>query len=365
LGFSNEFLKRGDGWPGLRARYGLPQGEPRGLEHALAYAGLDSGAIDVTELYSTDAEIQHYGLRVLHDDLHHFPNYYAVYLYRKQLVDEAPDVVAAILELEGRIPHAAILEMNSRVRALKTQKPVPPEQVAADFLRENSFFNPNNEGEEAVARPEEESLLALQLRLTRQHLFLVAVSLTLAIMIAVPLGVLAARYPPFGQTILAATGIIQTIPSLALLVLLIPLPFMGIGARPAIVALFLYSLLPIIRNTYTGLTDVPLPLRESAAALGLSSFAQLRLIELPLAMRSILAGIKTSAVINVGTAVLGGVIGAGGYGQRIMTGIYLNDNRIIAEGAVPAAILALLVQGLFELVERAVVPKGLRLKPAQ
>jgi osmoprotectant transport system permease protein len=131
------------------------------------------------------------------------------------------------------------------------------------------------------------------------------------------------------------------------------------------VALFLYSLLPIIRNTYTGLIDVPLPLRESAAALGLSSYARLRLIDLPLAMRSILAGIKTSAIINVGTATLGGVIGAGGYGQRIMTGIYLNDNRIIAEGAVPAAILALLVQGFFEQVERAVVPKGLRLKSPQ
>ncbi|HEY1860334.1 MAG TPA: glycine betaine ABC transporter substrate-binding protein [Gemmataceae bacterium] len=365
FGFSNEFLERGDGWPSLRARYGLPQQEPRGLEHALAYAGLESGAIDLTELYSTDAEIRYYGLRVLQDDLHHFPNYYAVYLYRKQLADEAPEVVAAILQLEGRIPRSAILEMNSRVHPLKTEQAVPASQVASDYLAENPFLHGSTEEEEAVARPEKESLLALELRLTGQHLFLVAISLALAIVIAVPLGVLAARYPSVGQTILAATGVIQTIPSLALLVLLIPLPFMGIGVRPAIAALFLYSLLPIIRNTYTGLTDVPLPIRESAAALGLSAFARLRLIELPMAMRSILAGIKTSAVINVGTATLGGVIGAGGYGQRIMTGIYLSDNRIIAEGAVPAAILALLVQGLFELIERAVVPQGLRLKAAE
>jgi osmoprotectant transport system permease protein len=208
-------------------------------------------------------------------------------------------------------------------------------------------------------------LIELELRLTGQHLFLVTISLALAIVLAVPLGILAARFPRSGQIILGATGIVQTIPSLALLALLIPLPFMGIGARPAIVALFLYSLLPIVRNTYAGLHDLPLPIRESAAALGLSSFARLRLIELPMAMRSILAGIKTSAVINVGTATLGGVIGAGGYGERIMTGITLVDKRIIAEGAIPAAILALVVQGLFELIERGLVPKGLRLKAAE
>jgi osmoprotectant transport system permease protein len=160
--------------------------------------------------------------------------------------------------------------------------------------------------------------------------------------------------------ILAIVGIVQTIPSLALLVFLIP--FLGIGGLPAMVALFLYSLLPIVRNTYAGLHDIPIQIRESAEALGLRAAARLRLVELPMAARAILAGIKTSAVINVGTATLGALIGAGGYGQPILTGIRLDDLGLILEGAVPAAVLALLVQGLFELAERWLVPRGLRLK---
>jgi osmoprotectant transport system permease protein len=178
--------------------------------------------------------------------------------------------------------------------------------------------------------------------------------------VAVPLGVAADRYPKFGPIILSITGIIQTIPALALLVVLIPL--LGIGAVPAIVALFLYSLLPIVRNTYTGLHDIPTPILESASALGLPPGARLRLVELPLAARSILAGIKTSAVINIGTATLGALIGAGGYGQPILTGIRLDDVSLILQGAIPAALLALMVQGLFELAERSIVPQGLRLK---
>jgi osmoprotectant transport system permease protein len=163
-----------------------------------------------------------------------------------------------------------------------------------------------------------------------------------------------------GQLILGVTGVIQTIPALALLVFMIPL--LGIGGPPAVMALFLYSLLPIVRNTYTGLTEIPLALREAAEALGLPSSARLRHVELPLAMPSILAGIKTSAVINVGAATLGALIGAGGYGQPILTGIRLDDIGLILEGAVPAAGLALLVQGFFDLVERMTVPKGLRLR---
>jgi osmoprotectant transport system permease protein len=142
------------------------------------------------------------------------------------------------------------------------------------------------------------------------------------------------------------------------------IPLLGIGGRPAIVALFLYSLLPIVRNTYAGLNDIPSSLRESAEALGLTPFARLRLIELPMAARSILAGIKTAAVINVGTATLGALIGAGGYGQPILTGIRRDDVGMILEGAIPAAILALAVQGAFELAERFLVARGLRLKRA-
>jgi osmoprotectant transport system permease protein len=200
------------------------------------------------------------------------------------------------------------------------------------------------------------------LRLTGQHLRIVAVSLLAAILLAVPLGILGARQPEVGQAILAVVGIIQTIPSLALLVFMVPL--LGLGVWPAIAALFLYSLLPIVRNTYTGLHEIPLPLRETAEALGLPTLARLRLIELPMAARTILAGIKTAAVINVGTATLGGLIDAGGYGELIFAGIRKGEAGIILtlQGAAAAAVLALVVQGAFEVAERLVVPKGLRLR---
>ena len=349
FGFSSEFMDRGDGWPALRDRYRLPQRDVRGLDHDLAYRGLNSGAIDVTDLYSTDAEIRYYRLRVIEDDLRHFPAYDAVLLYRADLPERAPQAVAAMLRLEGRVAAAAMIEMNARVKLDR----VPETRVAADFLGTNFGV---------AATATEESTRDRFLQNTRAHLTLVAISLTAAILIAVPLGVLAAKRPRAGHAILAIVGIIQTIPSLALLVFMIPL--LGIGNAPAIVALFLYSLLPIVRNTYAGLHDIPLTVRESAAALGLPPGACLRLVELPMASRAILAGIKTSAVINVGTATLGALVGAGGYGQPIFTGIRLDDVGLILQGAVPAALLALLVQGLFELFERLLVPKGLRLKPA-
>jgi osmoprotectant transport system permease protein len=238
--------------------------------------------------------------------------------------------------------------MNARVEIERKRE----SQVAASFLRDKLGL---------TVQVEDDSLLRELVRLTGQHLFLVALSLAGAIVVAIPLGVLAARWSLAGQVILGAVSVLQTVPSLALLVFVIPL--LGIGWKPAVAALFIYSLLPIVRNTYTGLHDIPGPLHESARALGLPPGAVLRLVELPLASRSILAGIKTAAVINVGTATLGALIGAGGYGQPILTGIRLGRTDLVLEGAIPAALLALLVQGLFELAERLLSPRGLRLKP--
>jgi osmoprotectant transport system permease protein len=242
-------------------------------------------------------------------------------------------------------------QMNLRVERDRLQETI----VAADFLAEYLHVH-------VEAQPE--TLLQRLWRMTRQHLLLVVVSLVLAILTAVPLGIAAARHPLLEQTILAVVGMVQTFPALALLSVLIVL-LQRIGTVPAIVALYVYSLLPIVRNTSTGLTDIPLSIRESAAALGLSAWARLGLIELPMASRSILAGIKTAAVINVGFATLGGLIGAGGYGQAIMSGLDKNDYRLILEGAIPAVVMAMIVQGLFELAERWLVPRGLRLKPAE
>jgi osmoprotectant transport system permease protein len=346
LGLSHEFMDRDDGWPALKRRYRMPHGNVRGLDHDLAYRALAAGSVQATDLYTTDPQIEHYRLRVLEDDLHHFPPYDAVLLYRDDL---DPRAAATLARLEGRISGDEMIAMNGRAMIDKVEEPV----VAADFLM----------GDLGVSvEVDSESQLERIAGRTREHLFLVAVSLFAAMIVSIPLGVLCARRPRIGQVVLGLVEAVQTIPSMALLVLLIPL--LGIGAMPALAAMFLYSLLPIVRSTATGLTDVPPSLRESAAALGLTAWARLRLVELPMASRAILAGIKTSAVWNVAIATIGALIGAGGYGQPILTGIRLDDTGLILEGAVPAAVMALALRGLFEIVERVVVPRGLRLQPS-
>jgi osmoprotectant transport system permease protein len=347
FGFSNEFMNRADGWPGLCDFYHLPQNDVRGLDHDLAYRALASGEIHATDLYSTDAEIAQYKLRVLDDDRHYFPEYRCVWLYRADLNERSPAALAALERSEGTITTSEMTAMNARAKL----DHAPEDRVAAEFVAERFGFTPVVAADTFLGR------LATHLR---EHLALVAISLAAAIIVSLPLGIFAARRPRLGPIILSATGLIQTIPSLALLVFMIP--WLGIGARPALVALFLYSLLPIVRNTATGLRDIPQSLRESAEALGLPPRARLLRIELPLASRAILAGIKTAAVINVGTATIGALIGAGGFGQPILTGIRRDDlSMIVFEGAIPAALLALAVQGLFDLAERWLVPRGLKL----
>ena len=347
LGFGNEFMDRADGWPGLQQAYQLPHQNVRGLDHDLAYRGIESGSLQVTDLYATDAEIAYYNLRALEDDLNYFPVYNAVILYRADVEQRAPEVAAMFNRLAGRIDAPTMSRMNAQVKLNGEAE----SEVAADFLKQALNLHVDYKIQTAWQRFWQH---------TAEHLVLVGISLSAAILFAVPLGILAARRKRLGRIILGVASIIQTIPSLALFVFMIPL--LGIGGPPAIMALFLYSLLPIIRNTYAGLKDIPPAIIESAQALGLSSRARLRIVELPLATRTILAGIKTSAVINVGTAALSALIGAGGYGQPILTGIRLDDMGLILQGAIPAAVLALLVQGLFELIERGLLPKGLRIQ---
>jgi osmoprotectant transport system permease protein len=352
LGFSNEFLKREkDGWEPLRRRYRLPQPTPDGAEHDIAYQALANGVVDVTDVYATDAKLRTYKFRLLDDDLHFFPAYDAVILYRADLEARAPEVVRSLLRLEGRIDAPTMIDLNARVDLDHERET----QAAAEFLDASLGVH---------SEVTNDTLARRLLVTTLQHLRLVGVSLAFAVAVAVPLGVLAARWRPLGQAILFVVGTVQTIPSVALLVLLLVALGTEFGWRTAIIALFLYSLLPIVRNTYSGLHDIPVQLRESAEALGLSSWARLRLIEMPMASRSILSGIKTAAVINIGNATLGGLIAAGGYGQPIFVGLNRNYPPLILEGAIPAVVLALLVQALFEFAERFFVPKGLRLRPA-
>ena len=349
FGFSDEFMHREDGWPGLSRAYRLPE-RARGLDHNLAYRGIKSGTIHVTDVYTTDPEIAAYNMVTLEDDLGYFPQYECLLLYRADLLDRAPQVVQSWLRLEGAIDEPTMVALNAEARIGR----VSEGRVAATFLNDKLALN--------VPLPPDDWWRRVLTNLainTRQHLILVSVSLLAAIVVAVPLGVVAYRAPATRHVILGTAGILQTLPSMAVLMFLLPL--LGLGAWPTIAALFIYSLLPIVRNTFAGLTEIPGTLRESATVLGLSESARLRLVELPMASRSILSGIKTAAVINVGTATIGGLIGAGGYGQPIITGTRLNDITIIMQGAIPAALMALAVQGLFDLAERFVVPQGLRI----
>ncbi len=350
LGFGNEFLERADGWGALKTFYGLPQGQVRGLDHDLAYLGLAQDDIQVMDLYSTDASILRYGLRALEDDRGFFPRYDAVVLMRADLQQRAPLAFAAVQRLEGSLDESSMTALNARAKL----DGVMETRVAADFLWERL-------GVRGGLR--ESGLVARLLRATGDHLLLVLLSLAAAVLVALPLGVLAVRRPAAGRVILGVVGVVQTIPSLALFVFLIPVPLVGgLGARPAIVALFLYSLLPIVRGTHAGLASVSAELSEAARALGLPPAARLRLVELPLAARSILSGVQTAAVINVGTATIAAIVGAEGYGQAILAGIRRDDLALIMEGAIPAAVLALVVQGLFELLERVLVSPGLRIR---
>ncbi|MCA8916779.1 MAG: ABC transporter permease subunit [Planctomycetes bacterium] len=362
LGFSNEFKERADGWPGLKEAYAMEHRDVAGLDHSLAYAALEDRKIDVTDLYSTDAEIEQYDLVILTDDNQFFPEYEAVILARIDLNERAPDAFSALSELEGAISEQDMVTMNAGVKLDKRMEA----DVAQEFLKLRREAVAAGQKARAMERQGRASLdqhskqmLSDMARMTGEHLVLVFLSLFAATFVAIPLGVMAQRRRRFGQWILGGAGVLQTIPSIAMLVLLIP--FVGIGWGPAVIALFLYSLLPIIRNTHAGLNNIDPMLIESADALGLPRGARMRLIELPLAARTILAGIKTAAVINVGTATLGGFIGAGGYGEAIFAGIRRQDDLQILSGAVPAALMALALQGLFELAERFVVPRGLRL----
>jgi osmoprotectant transport system permease protein len=351
LALSQEFLNRKDGWSALQKAYALPFEAPRGLDHGLAYEALAGGQVDVVDVYSTDAKIARYRLRVLQDDAGFFPDYAAVLVYRIDFKNKFPMTWQALARLEGRIPASRMIEMNAQAEL--SAQPFP--KIAEAFLAGDATAPAATQN---GARSYSGLLFGADFwRLTLQHLLLVFASLALGVAAGVPLGIWAHRMPRAGFWVLGVAGVLQTVPSLALLAFLIA-ALDRIGTMPAIVALFLYSLLPIVRNTEAGLAGVSRSMRQSATALGLKDWPRMRLIELPLAAPTILAGVKTSAVINVGTATIAAFIGAGGYGERIVAGLAVNDHALLLAGAVPAAVMALLIQGAFHLLERGLVPEG-------
>ena len=347
LGLTPEFLGRHDGWGPLQRHYKLNLPNVRGIEHTLGYVALLNGETDVKDAYTTDAKIGEDDLVVLADDLKFFPQYNAVFLFR---LDAPPGAIKALQRLEGTITQAKMIHLNQIA-----------EETRDYSTAANWYFNQTGQ---AGRFSGPESLAHRLGRWTVQHLILVSVSLAAAIAIGIPLGIYASKEGVIGEVILASTGLIQTVPALALLALLVPIPFLGISPVTAIVALFLYGLLPIVRNTATGLRDIPPQIRDAAEVLGLKPRTRLLKIFLPLASPSILAGIKTSAIINIGSATLAALIGAGGLGEPIISGLNLNDNTTILEGAVPAALLAIAAQGLFSVLDRFIIPRGLRLRPA-
>ena len=359
FGLTHEFLDRQDGWRPLAQDYQLNPRSVIGIDHALGYAALANGSIDVKDAYSTDAKISENDLVVLEDDHHFFPQYKAVLLFRYAL--PAP-TITVLRKLERTIDEAKMVRLNAEAERTKNYT-----RAAGLYFESATTSTRLRQGYGAASNAASTTWTAGEnfshklARWTLRHLELAGSSLLLSVLVGIPLGIWASRGGATGHVILGFAGVVQTIPSLALLALLVPLPFFGISVRTAIAALFLYGLLPIVRNTATGLQDIPRALRESAVALGLSSTARLWQIHLPMASRSILGGIKTSAVINVGTATLAALIGAGGLGEPILSGLNLNDHATILQGAIPAAVLALLVQSLFDLLDRVLIPKGLRL----
>jgi osmoprotectant transport system substrate-binding protein/osmoprotectant transport system permease protein len=359
LGLSQEFIGRADGWPGLKRAYDLPFDTPRGLDHGIAYEAIAGKQVDAIDIYSTDAKIDKYGLTVLTDDRRYFPRYDAVLLYRADLPDRFPKTWAALKQLEGKIDDASMRQMNATVELEGKDFA----SVAASFLAKSA--GGVSSAATAGATPGAASDFWHKLfgpdfgRLTAEHLALVFMSLAASIVVGIPLGIMAVKRPATEGLILGATGMVQTIPALALLAFLIPVTG-RIGVVPAFIALALYALLPIVRNTHAALAQISRGMKEAARSLGLEEDTILRKIELPLAAKTILAGVKTSAVINVGTATIAAFIGAGGYGERIVTGLALNDHAMLLAGAIPAAALAVLIELAFRAGERWVIPEGLR-----
>ena len=346
--FSLEFLNRQDGWPGLARTYGLSV-RPLGIEHGLAYQAIRENKLDLTDVYSTDGDIRKFDLVLLKDDRRYFPDYLAAPLVRADVDEGAKQ---ALGELAGTISATEMQELNGM--AVLEGKSFA--EIAREVLSKKGLLHGGRSFRER-------SRWATLLSRTGTHLKLTLIALLAAMALAIPFGVLIYRLRVISRPVIYGAGLLQTIPSIALLAFMIPL--LGIGSVPAIVALFLYALLPILRNTAAALFSIDPVLKKVAVGMGLTAWQRLRHVELPLGVPTILAGIKTAAVINIGTATLAAFIGAGGLGEPIVTGLALNDTSLILEGAIPAALLAVLTEFAFEVLERLVIPKHLRQKPAE
>lgn len=339
--FSHEFMERKDGYPAMEKHYNLNSIPPIRMDHSLVYSALNEKKVDVIEVYTTDSKIEKYNLVVLKDDREFFPKYEGVFIYRKDLIKTFPEIRQIFSKLKNSITDDEMIRLNSLVE----NNGRTFTESAENFYKET----PSVEGE---------SDTKLLTRLTKRHLLLVLIPVLISLAIGIPMGIMAAKIRIVGQVFLLFSGLVQTIPSLALLCFLIPV--FGIGFVPSMVALVLYGLLPIVRTTYSGILSIEPHYQEVARVIGLNRWQKLARIELPLASMHIMGGIQTAAVMNVGMATLAAFIGAGGYGSLIVTGLALNDNNIILKGALPAAVMAVLIHFVFEIIEKLLTPRGLK-----
>lgn len=345
--FSHEFLERADGWHALAKAYGL-HFTPVGIEHGLAYQALAQGQIDVTDAYSTDGEIPRYQLALLEDDKAFFPTYLAVPVVR---LDNLPELSKSLAGLAGALSATSMQALNARA----TVEGATFEQIIREWRAGGTTVgSPMPQQEDSMLL----SLVSTIWPLMVRHLQLSSIALLIACLLGIPLAVLVHNRPKISNVMLYLAGLLQTIPAIALLALFIP--WLGIGVAPAIAALFFYSLLPILRNTVLGLTTVDPTLVWVSRGMGMTAWQRVAHLTFPLALPTILAGVRTAAVISIGTATLAAFIGAGGLGEPIVTGLALNDPELILRGAIPAALLAILTELLFELIEKLLIPAHLR-----
>jgi osmoprotectant transport system permease protein len=350
-GFTADFIGRPDGLAGLTPAYGMHFRAVRPLSPALKYRALASGGVDVIDGYSTDGLLARYNLVTLADDRGFFPPYDAAAVVSPRLAGERPDAIAALSVLSGRLDVTLMRALNKRVEVDREDVAAVARDALRDIFGSTSVVQRGASERRAVP-------YARIAALTARHLLLVAIALFAAILVAVPLGLLLERGRKAAEPVIGTLGVLQTIPSIALLAFMIPL--FGVGMESALVALWLYALYPIARATYTGVRDADPDAVEAAEALGTTPAQRLLWVRLPLAAPVIMSGVRTSAVITVGAATLAAFIGAGGLGEPIVEGLALADTRLILSGAIPAAVLALLVDGVLALVERRLRPAHMR-----
>jgi osmoprotectant transport system permease protein len=351
-GVSHEFLNREDGYPGLARAYGFEIKQLRGMEHGLAYTAIDSGRIDLIDTWTTDAKLRKYRIRILEDDKHFFPPYDCVPIIRTEVLERHPSLEGVLNDLGFGITNELMQKLNYQVEVEER----PFDEVAREFLQSTDWTRSWIErrmdagprvGMEGGSRRGQNFFdfmadrAAITLSLTVEHLVLTLGAVVMAVVVAVPLGILLTRRRTLAGPVLTATGVLQTIPSLALLAFFIPV--FGLGVPAALAALFLYALLPIVRNTYTGINEIDRELIDAARGMGLTRSQILRLVELPLATRTIMAGVRTATVISIGVATLAAFIGAGGLGDPIVTGLQLDNTHEVLSGAIPAALLAIVI----------------------